>query len=77
MGNSATESGAKFIDDILGLDHLVPFYDGLRRQCTNSKIKACANIGIMTSLPKASLYRANSVLIFPIFGRSYVIFFFP
>lgn len=54
---------------------LVLFYDGLRRQCTNSKIRVCANIGIMTSFPKASLCRANDVLIFPIFGRNYVIFF--
>lgn len=75
MGNSGTESGAKFIDDALGLDQLLHFHDGLRRQCTNSKIKVCANIGIMTTLPKASLYRANGVLIFPIFGRSYMIFF--
>ena len=46
------ESGAKFIDDALGLDHLLFFHDCLRRQCTNSKIKVCGNIGIMTSLPK-------------------------
>lgn len=64
MRNLATESGAKFIDDALGLNHLVLFYDCLRRQRINSKIKVCANIGIMTSLSKASLYRANNVLIF-------------
>lgn len=55
QGNLSTESGAKFIDDALGLDCLVPFHDGLRRQCTNSKIKVCANICIMTSFPKAYL----------------------
>lgn len=70
MGNSATESGAKFIDDAQGLDHLALFYDGLRSQGTNSKIKVCANIGIMTSFPKVSLRRASSVFIFPIVGRS-------
>lgn len=75
MGNSGTESGTKFIDDALGLDHLLLFHDGLRRQCTNSKIKVCANIGIMTSLPKVALYRANDILTFLIFGRSCVIFF--
>ena len=36
-----TESGAKFIDDALGRDHLLLFYDCLRRQCTNSKIRVC------------------------------------
>lgn len=75
MGNSVTESRAKFIDDTLGLDHLVLFYDGLRKQCTDAKTKVCANIGIMTTLPKASLYGISDVLICLIFGRSYVMFF--
>lgn len=75
MGNSGTESGAKFIDDALGLDRLLLFHDGLRRQCTISKIKVCANVRIMTSLLRESLYRANGVLIFPTFGKSFVIFF--
>lgn len=35
------ESGAKFIDDALGRDLLLLFYDCLRRQCTNSKIRVC------------------------------------
>lgn len=52
------------------------FYDGLRRLHTNSKIKVCANIGIMTSLPKASLYRTKDNLMFPIFERSYMILFY-
>lgn len=69
------ESGAKFTDDTLGLDHLLLFHDNLRTQSTNSKLKVYANISIMTSLPKASLYKANDVSIFPIFGRSYMIFF--
>lgn len=67
MGNSGTETGAKFIDDTLGLDHLLLSHDGLRRQYTNSKIKVCVNIGIMMSLPKVALYIANDILIFPIF----------
>lgn len=55
MGNSGMESGAKFTDDTLGLDHLLLFHDDLRTQRTNSKLKVYANISIMTSLPKASL----------------------
>lgn len=31
MGNLVIEFGVKFIDDILGFDYLVFFYDGLRR----------------------------------------------
>lgn len=71
-----TESGLKFIDDALGFDYLLFFHDCLRGQCTNEKIKVFANIGIMASLSKASLYRVNNVLIFSLFGRSHMILFY-